>query len=68
MTSLGRVISWDWKDQADMAAVAAAVTELSAIGQVFMREIDTGGDCYAWVLSNTELTEQQASDEYFDDE
>ena len=42
-----------------MAAIAAAVTELSG-GRVFMREIDTGEDSYAWVISHAELTDQQA--------
>ena len=52
-----RLFSWDWKDQPNLDAIAAAVTELSANGQVFMREIDTGGDNYAWVVSDAELTE-----------
>ena len=55
-----RVFIWDYKQQPDMTAIAAAVTELSASGQVFMREIETGTDQYAWVISRTELTDQQA--------
>ena len=55
-----RVFIWDYKQQPDMAAIAAAVTELSARGQVFMREIETGSDDCAWVVSATELTDQQA--------
>jgi len=55
-----RVFSWDWKAQPDMAAIAAAVTKMSADGQVFMREIDTGSDQYAWAVSGAELTDRQA--------
>ena len=55
-----RVFRWDWRAQPDMAAIAATVTEMSAGGRVFMREIETGGDNYAWVVSSTELTDQQA--------
>jgi hypothetical protein len=59
-TPTAKVFSWDWKAQPDLAAIAAAVTELSASGQVFMREIDTGGDNYAWAVSDAELTDDQA--------
>jgi hypothetical protein len=55
-----QVFSWDWQQQPDLQAIAAAVTELSASGRVFMREIDTGSDDYAWVVSDTELTGEQA--------
>lgn len=54
-----RVFNWDYRQQPDMAAIAAAVTQMSA-GRVFMREIDTGGDNYAWVISGAELTDEQA--------
>ena len=54
-----RVFRWDHRQQPDLRAIAAAVTELSG-GRVFMREIDTGSDEYAWVVSRTELTDQQA--------
>jgi hypothetical protein len=43
-----------------MPAIASAVMELSETGPVWMREIETGGDNYAWVVSRTELTDQQA--------
>lgn len=55
-----RLFSWDWRDQPNLDAIAAAVTELSANGRVFMREIDTGDDSYAWVISDAELTDEQA--------
>lgn len=55
-----RVFSWDWKAQPDMATIAAAVMEVSETGPVWMREINTGSDQYAWVVSGAELTDEQA--------
>ena len=55
-----RVFSWDWRQQPDMAAIAAAAMELSETGPVWMREIETGSDQYAWAVSAAELTDQQA--------
>lgn len=55
-----RVFSWDYRGQPDMAAIAAVVTELSANGQVFMREVETGTDSYAVAVSDAELTDEQA--------
>jgi hypothetical protein len=55
-----RVFSWDWKAQPDMTAIATAVMELSETGPVWMRQINTGGDNYAWVVSRAELTDEQA--------
>lgn len=55
-----QVFSWDWKAQPDMAAIATAVMEQSETGPVWMRQIDTGGDNYAWVVSGAELTDEQA--------
>lgn len=62
-----RVYSWDWRQQPDLPAIAASVTELSASGQVFMREIDMGGDNYAWIVSDAELTDEQAWQAYAGD-
>ena len=55
-----RVFIWDYRRQPDMAAIAAAVVQVSADGPVFMRDIDTGTDDYAWVVSDAELTDKQA--------
>ena len=55
-----RVFSWDYRGQPDMASLAAVVTELSANGQVFMREVETGTDSYAVAVSDAELTDEQA--------
>lgn len=54
-----KVFSWDYRGQPDMAAIAAVVTALSS-GQVFMREVETGTDSYAWAVSDAELTDEQA--------
>lgn len=60
-TPPARVFSWGWREQPDMTAIAAAVTEMSGGGQVFMREIETGSDQYAWVVfCGDELTAEQA--------
>ena len=55
-----QVFSWDWKAQPPLRAIAAVVTKMSASGQVFMREIDTGSDQYAWVISGAAMTDEQA--------
>ena len=54
-----RVFSWDYRQQPGMASIAAAVAELSG-GRVFMREVETGTDSYAWAVSGAELTAEQA--------
>jgi len=63
-----RVFSWDWRGQPDMAAIATAVMELSETGPVWMREIDTASDEYAWVVSAAELTDEQAAHLYFEED
>ena len=55
-----RLFIWDYRRQPDMAAIAAAVAQVSAGGPVFMREVETGTDDYAWVVSDAVLTERQA--------
>jgi hypothetical protein len=63
-----RLFTWDYKEQPGLAAIAAAVTELSANGPVFMREFETGGDDYAWIVSDTPLTDEQADRLYSGEE
>ena len=58
-----KVFSWDYRQQPDMAAIAAVVTALSK-GLVFMREVETGTDSYAWAVSDAELTDEQAYELY----
>lgn len=62
-----RVFSWDYRQQPDMAAIAAAVTGMSG-GRVFMREVETGTDSYAWAVSDAALTGEQAYRLYLGDD
>ena len=60
-----RVFFWDWKEQPPMDEIAAAVQELSAGGSAtYMREADTGTEDHAWVVSDAELSDEQASEAY----
>ena len=55
-----RVFTWDWKEQPPMEKLAAALP-----GQPFMHVVpDTGGDCYACVLSSWPLTPVEAQAAY----
>lgn len=64
-----QLFTWGWRAQPPMAKIAAAVTSLSAHGkQVHMREVDTESDEYAWIVSDVELTGEQAAAFYEDDE
>jgi hypothetical protein len=58
-----KLFLWDWKQQPDMDAVAAAVMEVSE-GTVIMREFDTGGDNYCWVISDHPVTDYEAEQLY----
>jgi len=51
--------TWDWKEQPPMTEIGAAVTAMSAKGQVFAYHPDTDSDCYAVVLADRELTTEQ---------
>ncbi len=54
-----RIFTWDWKEHPDLDAIAAAVREISG-GKVFMEEYDTGGDTFAWIVSDHEISPGQA--------
>ena len=54
-----QIVTWDWKAQPEMEVIAAAVREISD-GRVFMREYDTGGDNYAWIVSDHEVSDEEA--------
>ena len=54
-----QIVTWDWKAQPEMEVIAAAVQEISD-GRVFMREYDTGGDNYAWIVSDHEVSDEEA--------
>jgi hypothetical protein len=59
MTAKTKVYTWNWDAQPDMYAIKAAVEEVSG-GAVHMREVDAGGDFYAWVISDRELNDEEA--------
>jgi len=52
------VVTWDWREQPDMNAIALAVYGMSG-GAVFMSPVDTGSDQYAWVISDAPLSPLQ---------
>ena len=60
--SLGRaeIIMWDWQEQAPMEVIGRAAHEMSARGQVFMREFETGADCYTWIVSDYPVDDAEA--------
>lgn len=55
-----QVFTWDWKEQPPLDEIARALPE-----QPFMHQVaDTGGDCYACVLSTWPLTQAEAQAAY----
>jgi hypothetical protein len=58
-----RVLTWDWKEQPDLAELGRAVAELSG-GRVHLAEVDTQSDQFAIVLSTVPLDEQTAAELY----
>ncbi len=54
------VLTWDWKEQLDMADLASALRRLGSRIRVY--EVDTGSDQFAFVLSNDDLTEEQVAE------
>jgi hypothetical protein len=61
------VVSWDWREQPNMEAIARHVSELSS-GQVIMRELSTGSDQYAWVLADRAVSDDEAMAVLFGEE
>ncbi len=57
------VLTWDWREQPNLAELAEMVTRLSG-GRLHIVEPDTGGDEYAIVLSTRALTVEQATEVY----
>lgn len=54
------VLTWDWRGQIDLEALADAVWDMSG-GEVRITEVDTGGDEYAIVVSDAdEMTPEEA--------
>lgn len=54
-----KIITWDWKAQPDLETIAAVVKEISQ-GKVIMHEMEAGGDFYAWVIADRDLSDEEA--------
>lgn len=54
-----RILTWDWRAQLDLQALANAVFDLSG-GQVRIEVIDTCSDEYAIVISDAGITPEEA--------
>jgi len=53
-------ITWDWKEPAPLSAIlSAAKSILAAHGTFCSVQPDTGGDFYAIILSDHELSEDE---------
>lgn len=60
MANREHVISWDWKEQPDLRALAHAILEVSG-GAVHLTEVrDTGMDQIAVVITTLPLTQREA--------
>lgn len=62
------VFVWDWKDEAPLGKILDAASQLASSGRLFHWEPDTGGDCYACVLSDHALSSEQIERVLFPDE
>lgn len=60
------VLTWDWREQTDLDRLARALTTVSG-GSVHLRQVDTGSDQYAIVLSSSALSEHEAQAAYHED-
>lgn len=58
-----RILTWDCREQPDLADLAAALAEVSN-GTVHLTEVDTGDDQYAIVLDSRPVTKQEAYEMY----
>lgn len=58
-----RVITWDWREQPNLAELATAIRELSD-DRVHLTQVDTGSDQYAIVLSRGRLSAESAAAAY----
>lgn len=62
-----KVFTWDWKEQPPLEKLAEAVAEVSG-GGVYMRQVDTGSDEYALVVSDHPVDDAEAEQLVFGDE
>lgn len=56
-------LSWDWREQPDLAELAHTVQDVSG-GTVYLYEVRTDSDNYAIVIANVELDEAAARAAY----
>lgn len=56
-----RFMTWDWKDQPDLQELATLVNQVSGGRKIFFTEADTGGDAFAIVVSDVELSKEEAT-------
>ena len=54
-----RVLSWDWRQQPDLAQLGRAIHDLSG-GLLHIYEVQTGSDDYAIVIADQPLTDAEA--------
>jgi len=57
------LLTWDWREQPDLADLARALTDVSN-GTVYLTEVATGDDQYAIVLDSYPVTEREAYEMY----
>jgi hypothetical protein len=57
------LLSWDWREQPDLDRLAQIVRDLSGL-RVHLTQVDTGSDEYAIVLSDQQLSEDEAAQVY----
>jgi hypothetical protein len=58
-----RVLSWDWREQPDLTALARDIADLSG-GRLYLAGVDTGSDEYAVVLSTAQLDKAAVDEAY----
>lgn len=58
------VVSWDWKDVVNWDDVNVVIKSREMMFPIFYEVEDTGGDSFAVVISDTELSAQQVQDVY----
>lgn len=63
MPDTARCFSWDYRQQPPMSEIAAFVNAISG-GKVDIMEVRTGGDRYAWVVADHEMTDEEAMELY----
>jgi hypothetical protein len=57
------ILSWDWKEQPDLRALAQLVNEVSG-GRVHITEAETGSDQYAIVIADHPVSDTDAAEAY----